>query len=56
VLLFINNGDGTFQSPRLFGTAPTPYDVDIADLNGDGLPDVVATCFGFDAVSILLHQ
>ena len=44
VSVMLGNGNGTFQSPVAYGTGtsnPT-YSVAVADLNGDGKPDIVA--------------
>ena len=54
------NGDGTFQAPvdQPVGFAYNPFDVVVADLNGDGIPDlaVASTQSGSsqDYVSVLL--
>ena len=40
VSVLLGNGDGTFQSPNAFATADAPFSVAIADLNGDGKPDL----------------
>jgi hypothetical protein len=52
VSVLLNNGDGTFQSPVNYSTAPGPLSVAIGDLNGDGKLDLAIACV--DAVSILL--
>src|SRR5208283_2126106 len=46
--IFFGNGDGTFQSPRIVqGISPTSFV--IADVNGDGVPDIVGSnCFSVD--------
>jgi FG-GAP-like repeat/FG-GAP repeat len=63
VEVFLGKGDGTFGSPMSFGSGGLrPSSVSIADLNGDGLPDLVVTnacadssCTG-GAVSVLLGK
>jgi Tfp pilus tip-associated adhesin PilY1 len=39
--ILLGNGDGTFQSPVCYPAGPFPVTVAVADLNGDGNPDVV---------------
>ncbi len=42
VSVLLGNGDGTFQSPTSFNSVPRyAYSVAIADVNGDGKPDLV---------------
>jgi hypothetical protein len=44
ILVMLGNGDGTFQAPVAYGLgsrAFNPYQVVIADVNGDGKPDLV---------------
>jgi hypothetical protein len=53
------NGDGTFQPPQNFATGLGAYrgvaqPVAVADLNGDGAPDVVIANYGRNTVSVLL--
>jgi len=40
----IQNGDGTFQSPKLSPNFPNGTPAVVADVNGDGKPDIVAAC------------
>jgi hypothetical protein len=49
---------GTFPRARQssFGAGPGAYDTAIGDLNGDGRPDVVASSFESNAVTILLGR
>jgi hypothetical protein len=54
VSVLLGNGDGTFGPPRTFPVGQGPSAVVVADLNGDGIPDlVVANQFDYD-VSVLL--
>jgi tetratricopeptide (TPR) repeat protein len=56
VSVVLGNGDGTFtsapNSPLATGQAPTS--VALADLNGDGVPDIVVTDPQTDSVSVFL--
>jgi hypothetical protein len=47
------NGDGTFGAAVDFGTAFRPYSVAIADVSGDGKPDLVTANSNANSVSIL---
>src|SRR5262249_28212089 len=54
---WLGNGDGTFgpKSTFIFGTAETgAYAVRIADVNGDGKADILATSTAELAVSVFL--
>jgi hypothetical protein len=44
--LLLGNGDGTFQTAVHFSAGSAPHSVAIADVNGDGKPDIVVanTC------------
>ena len=53
VALLLGNGNGTFQHPTLFANSTNPSSVTVADVNGDGNPDLIvanSTC----GVSVLL--
>ena len=39
--VLLGNGDGTFQPQRTFGAGDHPVSIAVADLNGDGKPDIV---------------
>jgi hypothetical protein len=39
----INGGSASFESPLYYPSSHIPDEVDTADLNGDGRPDVIAT-------------
>jgi hypothetical protein len=43
VSVLLGNGDGTFQKPRTFAVGPSSGSVAVADVNGDGKPDIVVT-------------
>jgi len=53
--VLLNNGDGTFQQPVTYPTLSYPENVVVADINRDGIPDVIvangictgAACSGF---------
>ncbi len=59
VSILYGNGDGTFSAPvdltSADGVGPNPEAVVIADLNGDGRPDI-AVGNGDDTVSVLINQ
>jgi Bacterial Ig-like domain (group 3)/FG-GAP-like repeat/FG-GAP repeat len=44
----LGNGDGTFQSTQIYNVGQGPSDMKIADLNGDGIPDLVVPLQGVD--------
>jgi hypothetical protein len=49
-------GGGTFRRDNMYyGVGGAPYSVAIADLNGDGKPDLVAPGAGSNTVSVLLN-
>jgi len=72
VVVLLGNGDGTFQPAINFGSAFTPgtapggyVAVAVADLNGDGYPDVLitnnlyvvpSTGIGYGLLTVLLNQ
>src|SRR6266852_4026269 len=43
IAVMLGNGDGTFQSAVTYPTDQLPSGLTVADLNGDGIPDVIAT-------------
>jgi hypothetical protein len=51
--LLLGNGDGTFQGKSTFSVGDSPFDVVIADFDGDGNLDV-ATANNSNSVSVLL--
>ena len=59
VSVLLGNGDGTFQAQQTFATGENPQSVAVADVNGDGKPDLIVTNTGSsyypgNTVSILL--
>jgi autotransporter-associated beta strand protein len=42
VTVLLGNGDGTFQLPHHFPVGPSVSDVQVADFDQDGIPDIVA--------------
>lgn len=54
VSVLLGNGDGTFQAPLSFSSGENAWAVAVADVNGDGKPDlVVGTCsFGSEFCNV----
>jgi len=44
LVVLLGNGDGTFQAPLPVSGCGEATGVQVADLNGDGIPDLAATC------------
>jgi Big-like domain-containing protein/VCBS repeat protein/FG-GAP repeat protein len=55
IAVLLGNGDGTFQSPVTYKSAGEITDVAVADLNGDGKPDLIVASYG-SSVSVLLNE
>ncbi len=45
----------SFATQQSFGTGANPNSVTVADVNGDGLPDLIVTNFSNNTVSVLLN-
>ncbi len=56
VLMNHADGSGTFAAAVSYPVGHLPYQVAIGDLNGDGIPDIAATNYGDNTVSILYGQ
>jgi hypothetical protein len=54
--VLLGNGNGTFKAAQNFAMGVRTSAVAVADLNGDGLPDLVATNLKAGSVSVLLSQ
>jgi len=50
------NGNGTFQAQQTFVVGKEPDSVAVADVNGDGIPDLVVANYGSGTVSVLLGE
>jgi hypothetical protein len=58
LLVWRNNGNGTLASPAEFATGLAPVGILVADLTGDGKPDVATANYALNAqtVSLLKHN
>ena len=57
VNVLLGNGDGSFKPAVSFPAGQqVPSSVAVADVNGDGKPDLIVTNSGSDAVSVLLNN
>src|SRR6266581_3585263 len=54
VLVLLGNGDGTFRPAPNLTVGNGPAGVAVADLNGDGKPDLVVPNFDSNSISVLL--
>jgi len=54
VSVLLGNGDGTFRAALSYPAGANPQSVAVADVNGDGLADVVAASTGSGNVGVLL--
>ena len=54
VVIMTGKGDGTFSVHSSYKVAAYPLGMCVADLNGDGMLDVVATCYNGAGVSVLM--
>jgi hypothetical protein len=56
IMVWRNNGNGTFAAPIEFATGAGPAGIVIADFTGDGKPDVVTANYGGSSISFLRHN
>ena len=54
VSVLLGNGDGTFQPNVFYAVASGTAWVSAKDVNGDGIPDIIAAAYHVNAVSVLL--
>ena len=50
----LSNGDGTFATPQQFGVGRDPASVLVADVNGDGRPDLITPNLQDGTISVRL--
>jgi hypothetical protein len=55
ISILLATGGGGFTAPVNITVGPSPADVAIGDVNGDGRPDLVVTNQGNDTISVLLN-
>jgi hypothetical protein len=58
VALLVGRGDGTFDAPELSPTGSVhggPYDIALADLDGNGRLDIATANYGWNTMSVLLN-
>ena len=56
VVVLMNNGDGTFQSPQYYSVPNGPAYLAKGDFNRDGKPDLAVTQSTGSAVSVLINN
>jgi hypothetical protein len=56
IMVWRNNGNGTFSAPIEFPTGQGPAGIVLADFTGDGKPDVITANYGASSISILRHN
>ncbi len=54
VSVFLGNGDGTFQPQVRYAVGSFPYGLAVADVNLDGIPDLIVGNYSDNAISVLL--
>ena len=56
VSVLLGNGDGSFQPQQRFPVGDLPQSVVVADVNSDGVPDIVTVNFSSSDISVLLSN
>lgn len=54
--VLVSNGDGTFRPGVQFGVQNTPSSLVVADLDGDGRPDLATANKAVDTISVLINS
>ena len=54
--VLIGRGDGTFEDQIVFPGWGAPHDMQLADLDGNGLRDVVVAMWGGNMVGVYVNQ
>jgi uncharacterized protein (TIGR03437 family) len=54
IAVLLNKGDGSFQPPVKYAAGNGPINVQVADVNGDGKPDIITADNAGNTVSVLL--
>ena len=50
--MLLNNGNGTFQPEIVIPAGTRPSDLTVADVNGDGIPDLIFSNYAADTISV----
>jgi subtilisin family serine protease len=56
VTVLLGDGKGNFSLPKVYRNQPSMFGLALADLNGDGRPDVIAASQDDDSVAVLLND
>jgi len=56
VSVLFGNGNGTFQTRKIYGVGLNPWGLIASDLNGDGKLDLLAADSGANSVTILAGE
>src|ERR1700752_1724340 len=56
VTVLLGDGKGNLSPPRVYRAEPSLYGLAIADMNGDGKPEVIAASQDIDTAIVLLND